>query len=130
MTNVLIRQPLNDGEACPGCGQQLQAEYLISVDAKSNAVLTSLAGGQPVDLEGHIEGVRIQHDCIAKAKRGGTLGGLPHSRACGMLEHPHGPACHSNCPTCGGRAAGSNARELEVHPDDLEITRRKALDLA
>jgi uncharacterized protein (DUF2267 family) len=27
----------------------------------------------------------------------------PHSRACGIREHPHGAACHSNCPTCHGR---------------------------
>jgi hypothetical protein len=26
----------------------------------------------------------------------------PHSRACGYQVHPHGNACHSNCPTCGG----------------------------
>ena len=26
----------------------------------------------------------------------------PHSRACGYRAHPHGPECHSNCPTCGG----------------------------
>lgn len=26
----------------------------------------------------------------------------PHSRACGMALHPHGAACHSNCPTCHG----------------------------
>lgn len=27
----------------------------------------------------------------------------PHSRACGHRWHPHGDACHSNCPTCGGK---------------------------
>jgi hypothetical protein len=27
----------------------------------------------------------------------------PHSRACGFRVHPHGNACHSNCPTCGGQ---------------------------
>lgn len=26
----------------------------------------------------------------------------PHSRACGMIRHPHGPNCHANCPTCSG----------------------------
>lgn len=25
----------------------------------------------------------------------------PHSRACGIHPHPHGAACHRNCPTCG-----------------------------
>jgi hypothetical protein len=29
----------------------------------------------------------------------------PHSRACGMQEHPHGTACAMDCPTCHGRAA-------------------------
>lgn len=28
----------------------------------------------------------------------------PHSRACGWRHHEHGTACHSNCPTCGGKA--------------------------
>lgn len=27
----------------------------------------------------------------------------PHSRACGVRRHEHGPDCHPNCPTCGGR---------------------------
>lgn len=27
----------------------------------------------------------------------------PHSRACGIAWHDHGPKCHSNCPTCGGK---------------------------
>lgn len=25
----------------------------------------------------------------------------PHSRACGITAHPHGPACAGDCPTCG-----------------------------
>lgn len=29
----------------------------------------------------------------------------PHSRACGIRAHEHGTACHTNCPTCGGKAA-------------------------
>jgi hypothetical protein len=32
-----------------------------------------------------------------------TQGLLPHSRACDWRKHEHGPACHSNCPTCSGR---------------------------
>lgn len=28
----------------------------------------------------------------------------PHSRACGISRHLHGPDCHPNCPTCGGKA--------------------------
>lgn len=26
----------------------------------------------------------------------------PHSRACDVTPHSHGPGCHSNCPTCHG----------------------------
>jgi hypothetical protein len=29
----------------------------------------------------------------------------PHSRACGIHKHDHGPACSWNCPTCGGKDA-------------------------
>lgn len=27
----------------------------------------------------------------------------PHCRACRLTYHTHGPECHDNCPTCGGR---------------------------
>lgn len=27
----------------------------------------------------------------------------PHSRACDMRLHEHGPLCHTNCPSCHGR---------------------------
>lgn len=27
----------------------------------------------------------------------------PHSRACGISCNGHGPQCHKNCPTCGGK---------------------------
>lgn len=27
----------------------------------------------------------------------------PHSRACGIRQHDHGPACHPNCPSCNGK---------------------------
>ena len=26
----------------------------------------------------------------------------PHSRACGIRQHEHGPACSGDCPTCHG----------------------------
>lgn len=28
---------------------------------------------------------------------------LPHSRACMHVYHKHGPECHKNCLTCGGK---------------------------
>jgi hypothetical protein len=27
----------------------------------------------------------------------------PHSRACGIRKHDHGPECSRNCPTCDGQ---------------------------
>lgn len=27
----------------------------------------------------------------------------PHSRACGLVNHPHGKSCSHDCPTCHGR---------------------------
>jgi len=42
---------------------------------------------------------------------GYPAGSLPHSRACGWREHDHGSACHSNCPTCHGRALDVPAPE-------------------
>lgn len=44
----------------------------------------------------------------------------PHSRACGWQRHDHGPACHTNCPTCAGRkqARGVVIRQMgEYHAD-------------
>lgn len=26
----------------------------------------------------------------------------PHSRACGIVPHPHGDGCHPTCPVCHG----------------------------
>ena len=28
---------------------------------------------------------------------------LPHSRACGITNHPHGSLCSENCPSCHGK---------------------------
>ncbi len=39
----------------------------------------------------------------------------PHSRACGMMAHDHGPMCQSDCPTCSGTekpTAGSVTSEI------------------
>jgi hypothetical protein len=30
----------------------------------------------------------------------------PHSRACGIRPHEHGPECSTNCPTCQGSGSG------------------------
>ena len=43
----------------------------------------------------------------------------PHSRACGIRRHDHGPECSSNCPTCGGRSAQDQVRRsvIEQSPE-------------
>lgn len=35
----------------------------------------------------------------------GSVDHRPHSRACGIRAHAHGPLCSPNCPTCHGRAS-------------------------
>ena len=42
---------------------------------------------------------------------------LPHSRACGIKKHDHGPACSPDCPTCGTISFGSQAQRK--NHDDL-----------
>lgn len=44
----------------------------------------------------------------------GTVG--PHSRACGIGQHPHGRTCAADCPTCQGKVwrGGGEARITPV----------------
>lgn len=42
----------------------------------------------------------------------------PHSRACGISKHDHGPRCHRNCPTCHGAAIPETPREF-AEPGEL-----------
>ena len=51
----------------------------------------------------------------------------PHARDCGFVTHPHGTACKSACPTCGGKdhwAKGSNSmRDMgDPHPTPTTVT--------
>ena len=39
---------------------------------------------------------------------------LPHSRACGINIHEHGPMCSPDCPTCGTIAFGSQAQRRNL----------------
>ena len=43
---------------------------------------------------------------------------LPHSRACGIHMHDHGPMCSPDCPTCGSMAFGSQAQRKN-HEEEL-----------
>lgn len=44
----------------------------------------------------------------------------PHSRACGVVPHAHGPNCHSNCPSCGGFPVN----EFDPNQIDEPLTRQ------
>ncbi len=37
-----------------------------------------------------------------------------HSRACGISMHFHGPACHTNCPTCQGKTMGGPLTDVTI----------------
>lgn len=47
----------------------------------------------------------------------GDAGG-PHSRACGITRHDHGPDCHPNCPTCGGKRDNPTDAARAYHHED------------
>jgi hypothetical protein len=49
----------------------------------------------------------------------------PHSRACGWRNHPHGPDCSTNCPTCGGKYV-EPATSDRVQPDTPRAADRLA----
>lgn len=59
------------------------------------------------DIEGN-DGSAAQSSEVSSTEK------LPHSRACGWQKHDHGTACHSNCPTCGGKDPRGNNESLEV----------------
>jgi hypothetical protein len=48
----------------------------------------------------------------------------PHSRACGIHPHQHGPLCEVDCPTCGGESATPGYRPAVVyrHTDETVCT--------
>lgn len=45
---------------------------------------------------------------------GGYRPEAPHSRACGPRRHDHGPDCHPNCPTCGGKNGSPDLTDHEM----------------
>jgi len=65
--------------------------------------------GDGVALSGYVESPEVLAE-LATAVRPfewlitATPAAMPHSRACGIRKHDHGPDCHPNCPTCSGRA--------------------------
>jgi len=46
----------------------------------------------------------------------------PHSRACGIRNHEHGPDCHSNCPTCHGQAPQPESVRKRTRPTNDRFT--------
>ena len=45
----------------------------------------------------------------------------PHSRACGIRNHEHGPDCHPNCPTCHGKPIAAAPKRHYLSLTDEEI---------
>lgn len=49
----------------------------------------------PCVISGDVGQATVRVDPGARDER-------PHSRACGIRQHPHGTACAKDCPTCRG----------------------------
>lgn len=58
----------------------------------------------------------------------------PHSRACGITQHDHGPRCHSNCPTCGTSGVRTSPPAVPTkssgEPIDLLAALQRSVDAA
>ena len=46
----------------------------------------------------------------------------PHSRACGIETHPHGPKCASDCPTCQGESTPGYTVLTRVHACPMPLS--------
>lgn len=83
----------------------------------ASAVDVELVTGDPLtDLPDHLK-ARVEK--------------LPHSRACGITEHPHGVHCSPDCPTCRGRTAlapmDDDVPAATFDPDDPDLATRRLL---
>jgi hypothetical protein len=55
-----------------------------------------------INREGRVLVWRVDEDGLARVQPETTiLDNRPHSRACGVRRHDHGPECSIDCPTCG-----------------------------
>lgn len=63
------------------------------------------AAGRPGDL-GETKSVAVRRAILDSASSWPVLDRRPHSRACGIRQHPHGPQCARDCPTCVGLSHG------------------------
>lgn len=71
-----------------------KAELMREIDGiPDTAVITAgvTVGDRPWESDDH----RLEFQWTGDLKDS-----RPHSRACGISPHPHGPSCSSDCPTC------------------------------
>lgn len=82
---------------------RLGGSPLIHVEINEERRLVVMyVGDQPIGMAPETTDALI--DSLTNANRAlRARDNRPHSRACGIGPHEHGPACHSNCPTCGGK---------------------------
>lgn len=76
-----------------------------SASSKEVEPLAELSASQAAELAASIARDLAYCIDVAEARLVPPAQELPHSRACGVSKHDHGPDCHSNCPTCGGGKA-------------------------
>ena len=114
-----FRDPYTPGDTrCMSCGNTMHDHGWID----------TLEGGHPVCPGDWIAtGIKGEHwnikpdifEATYEAVEESTpvVPELPHSRACGIHMHEHGPACSPDCPTCGSIAFGSQAQRGRIDKD-------------
>lgn len=87
-------------------GDRLDTQLVIRIDKAMYDELARLAeaNDRPVAYMARQAIRRHLDDLAALDTDPDNADRRPHSRACGIAAHDHGPACSTNCPTCHGKA--------------------------
>lgn len=87
-----------DAAECDAVAAQNQ-ECSLPQDHDTHVWYKRVPTGEPGTVPGTQKITETEMHCPGRS----TMSQRPHSRACGIAKHDHGPQCSRNCPTCGGR---------------------------
>jgi hypothetical protein len=103
---ALCRECSRDAAVAAAQEQATRERHAVTV-ARLRGLVALLRGNEPVKRGTIVESLELS---LADLDPPVSADAAPavkddrvHSRACGIHDHAHGPACHPNCPTCGGK---------------------------